>query len=174
MDDKSVAYSNYINALSEIAELLRNEEVTDSEVQQNKQSELSGIENKYINLSEQLQKARQSVYRQFQSVRESYTGYTHIPTPEDYRPYETELDWQDTIRNLEAEAAKLRQWFSEKSRQAVLERRNAMIRKSEQEAAQAREKAEKLRKEEEERKSREKEEAERLLEEMKKKYRRSW
>lgn len=171
MDDKGNAYSVYFKSLGEITEFLRNEEAIDVEAQQSKQSELSDIENRYVRSIEELQKVRQSILQQFRSVRESYTGFTGIPTPESYRPLETELDWKESIRNLEGGARSLSQWFSEKYRQAAQERRNAMIKQSEQEAVYAREQAERRRKEEEERKRREKEEAVLLLEEMKKKYR---
>lgn len=169
--DACTSYKLYYDCLIEIIEQLGNEAASQGDVAQNERNMVSEIENRYMQLSEELRNARKTVQEQYRSVWESCTQNAGLKRPSDQRPAATNLAWQEAVRIQEQAASRIRDWFAFKTRQAFIERQKRIQEEEARKAAIAAAQAEEAKRRAEEAARIEKERGEALIEAMKRKHR---
>ena len=167
----SPSYDRYLNHLMGLVTQLSEEQTSQNTIAQAERNTVSEIENRYMRLSEELQKAEQVVRSQYLSVWESCVQ-EGIRIPRDQRPAATDLSWQEAIQRQERAASRIRDWFTNKAKQATLERQRKLQKEAARRAALAEARAEEARREAEEEARTEKERANALIEALKRKHRR--
>lgn len=169
--DSSLSYGTYLDCLVKIVEQLENEAASQGSIAQSERNQISEIENKFMQLSEELQQAKRIVQAQYANVWESCTKNAGLKKPRDQRPSPTNLSWSEAVHIQEQAATRVRDWFTLKSQQAFLERCKKVREAEAKRAALAAVQAEEARKRAEEAARAEAERGKALLESMKQKYR---
>ena len=172
--DACTSYKAYYDCLIEIIELLGNEAASQGDVAQNERNMVSEIENRYMQISEELDAARQTVQKQYRSVWESCTQNAGLRRPQEQRPAATNLTWKEAVHIQEQAAFKIRDWFTLRTQEAFLERQRKVQAEEARRAAEAEAQAEAARRKKEEEARAEKERGEALIEAMKRKHRRDY
>ena len=171
--DKGELFKQYQGYLSELIFLTSSADKLQNNIAQEERNTVAEIENEYINISLELQRARQMIRSQYRSVWESCISNTELRRPEDQRPTYTEKGWRECIRAQEREAKEIQKWFAKKSQEAIVERQKKIQQEVEKREASALSAAEAERRRKEEEAELEKAQGTSLLEEMKKKFRKN-
>lgn len=169
--NRTQAYETYFENLMEITDKLMQIDAAQNSIDQDERSAVSTIENEYMSLSDELQKAKKTVREQYRSVLDSCASNAGLRKPNDQRPLRTELNWQDAVRLQEQAASRIRDWITVKSQQAYEARQEKVRQDKQREAALAAARAEAARKKAAETARLEEERAAALVEELKKKHR---
>lgn len=169
--ESHISYESYLTCLNKIVEQLGNEATSQGAIAQDERNKISEIENRFMQLSEELQQAKKIVQAQYANVWESCTQNAGLKRPRDQRPSPTNLSWVEAIHIQEQAAIRVRDWFTLKSQQALLERRKKVREAEAKRAALAAAQAEEARKRAEEAARAEAQRGEALIEAMKQKYR---
>ena len=171
--DKGELFKQYQGYLSELIVLTSSEDSSQNNIAQEERNNVAEIENEYLNISSELQKARQMITSQYRSVWESCTSNAGLRRPADQRPAYTEKNWKECIRIQEQAAREIQEWFAIKSQQAMAERQKKLQEEAERRAAMALSAAEAERKRKEEAAALEEARGASLLEEMKRRFRKN-
>jgi hypothetical protein len=169
--DKNELYKQYQGYLSELMALTSSEDSSQNSIAQEERNIVAEVENEYLNISSELQRARQMITSQYRSVWESCTSNAGLRRPADQRPAYTDINWKECIRIQEQAAREIQEWFAIKSQQAIAERQKKLQQEAERKAAMALSAAEAERKRKEEAAALEKARGALLLEEMKRRFR---
>ncbi len=169
--EKSELYKQYQGYLSELTSLMLSEDSSQNNIAQEERNTVADVEKEYLNVSSELQKARQMISGQYRSVWESCTSNAGLLRPADQRPAYTEINWKECIRIQEQAAREIQEWFAVKSQQAIVEKQKKLQQEAERKAAMALSAAEAERKRKEEAAALEQARGASLLEEMKRKFR---
>ncbi len=167
------SYQAYLNCLIEIVEQLGAEAASQSTIAQNERDAVSAFENKYMQDSEELLRAKKTIRDQYISAWESCTQQAGLKRPRDLRPVPTNLSWNEAVRIQEKAAAKIRNWFALRTQRAFIDRQRKVREEAAKKAALAAAQAEAARKRAEEAARAERERGEALIEAMKQKYRKN-
>ncbi len=169
--NRTQAYETYFENLMEITDRLMQIDAAQSSIDQDERSAVSAIENEYESLSDELQKAKNTVREQYRSVLDSCASNAGLRKPNDQRPLRTELNWKDAVRLQEQAASRIRDWITVKSKQAYEARQEKLRQDKQREAALAAAQAEAARKKAEEAARLEEERAKAFVEALKNKHR---
>ena len=163
-------YDDYLSSLLSIVEQVEKEAALQGSIAQEERNSISEIEKNYMQLTETLRNAHNTVQKQYKSVWESCSQREGLKRPSDQHPASTELSWNEAVSLQEKAADKIRKWFDEKTRQAVLEKQKQLREIAAQKAAEAAAIAEAERKKAEEAARLDREKGEALIEELKRKH----
>ena len=172
--DAGAIYETYLQSLLSITEQIGKEEVSQDAIAQQERSSVAEIENRYMQISEELDAARQTVQKQYRSVWESCTQNAGLRRPQEQRPAATNLTWKEAVHIQEQAAFKIRDWFTLRTQEAFLERQRKVQAEEARRAAEEKAQAEAARRKKEEEARAEKERGEALIEAMKRKHRRDY
>lgn len=164
-------YASYLENLMEITEQLTKEESSRGAIAKDERSAVSDIENNFMRQTDELRRAKEAVRSQYHSVWESCTQSVGLRRPRDQRPLETALNWREAVHLQEVAASKIREWFSIKSQQAVVERQRKLQEEAKRKAAVAAAEAMEAKKKAEEAARAEQERGNAFVEELKRKFR---
>lgn len=168
--ETGLIYDNYLDSLIEIIDCIENGADSQNVIAQEERNNISVFEKKYMKAVEEIKKAKQTVQDQYISVWESCTETEGLQRPRDQRPVATNLKWIEAVKLQEQAASRIREWFEDKTRRAILEREKKLQEDAIIKAKKALEEAEKKRRMEKEAAEAEKKRAERLIEEMKQRH----
>lgn len=171
--DKGELFKQYQGYLSELIVLTSSEDSSQNNIAQEERNDVAEVEKEYLNISSELQRARQMITSQYRNVWESCTSNAGLRRPADQRPAYTETNWKECIRIQEQLAREIQEWFSIKSQQAIAERQKKLQEEAERKAAMALSAAEAERKRKEEAAALEEARGASLLEEMKRRFRKN-
>lgn len=171
--EKGELFSQYQGYLSELIVLTSSEDSLQNSIAQEERNTVAEVENEYLNISSELQRARQMITSQYRSVWESCTSNVGLRRPADQRPAFTEINWKECVRIQEQAAREIQEWFAIKSQQAIAERQKKLQQEAERKAAMALSAAEAERKRKEEAAALEEARGASLLEEMKRRFRKN-
>ena len=122
MDPKDF-YGDYLNCLKTIVSLIDKGEADQNQIEQNKRDTENDIDKKYNNLLSNIAQAKMSVRNQYKSVWESCTNMlVSFKKPQDQRPEATTLTWEAAIKIQDEKACVIRDWFSARRTQALIEK----------------------------------------------------
>ena len=169
--DKNEAYQTYVSCILEIEQQIAKEQECQNEIAQNERNSFSEDDSAYEQLSDQLEDAERTIRAQYRSVWESCTTEAKLRRPQEQRPEETMLTWEEAVQRQEQCALRIRNWFSVKKTQAIMERKRKLKAEEDRQNALAAAKAEEEKKKVEEERRRQQQLSERLIEEMKKRHR---
>lgn len=169
--EKGELFRQYQGYLSELILLTSSEDSSQNSIAQEERNIVAEVENEYLNISSELQRARQMITSQYRSVWESCTSNEGLRRPADQRPAYTEINWKECVRIQEQAAREIQEWFTIKSQQAIAERQKKLQQEAERKAAMALSAAEAERKRKEEAAAMEEVRGAMLLEEMKRRFR---
>lgn len=171
--DKSELFKQYQGYLSELMVLTTSEDSSQNSIAQEERNTVAEVENEYLSISSELQRARQMIINQYRSVWESCTSNAGLRRPADQRPTYTETNWKECIRIQEQAAREIQEWFAIKRQLAIAERQKKLQQEAERKAAMALSAAEAERKRKEEEAALEEARGASLLEEMKRRFRKN-
>ena len=169
----SSAYQSYLNNLLELTDHLHGEEDSQGEIARDERKTVADIESRYMRISDELQQAKKAVREQYQSVWESCVQSAGLKKPRDQRPAVTPLGWKEAVQLQEQAAKRIKDWFTVKAQQAVIERQKKLREDEARRAAIIAAAAEKERQLAEEKAREERERGNALVEALKRKYRNS-
>lgn len=171
--EKDELFKQYQSYLSNLVLLASSEDNSQNCIAQEERNDVAKIEKEFFTTSTELQRAKQTVTDQYNSVWESCTTNAGLRRPRDQRPLHTDVDWVDCVKIQEQAAKEIQEWFSYKSHQAIAERQRKLQQEAEKRAANALSAAEAERKRKEEEAALEKARGALLLEEMKRRFRKN-
>lgn len=169
--EKEELFKQYQRCFADLISLTLSENNSQNDIAQEERNTVAQLENEYIQITTDLKKAKQAIDYQYHSIWESCVNNAGLKRPEAQRPVYTDKNWRACVKNQELAAKVIRDWFSEKKKQAVLERQRQLEQEAAKRAARALSTAEAERKRKEEAAALEEARAASLLEEMKRKYR---
>lgn len=170
--EKEEIFKQYQKHISNLISLTSSEDSSQNDILQEERNKVAEIENEFLQISTELQRAKQTVNSQYRSVWESCTKNAGLRRPEAQRPAYTDSNWIECIRIQERAAKEIQEWFAVKTQQAVAERQRQLQIEAERRAAIASSTAEAERKRKEEAAALEEARGASFLEEMKRKFRR--
>ena len=165
------AYDAYLQNLLEISALLSKIDSRQSAVDQDERNAVSGIENNYMTLSQELQTAKNTVRAQYQSVLDSCLSSAGLRRPSDMRPAATTLSWKQAVQQQEQAASKIRDWIVVKTQEAYQARQRKVQEEQNRKAAIAAAEAEAAREKAEQAAAQARADAEALVKSLKQKHR---
>lgn len=165
-------YKQYQKCIANLISLTSYEDDSQNNIAQEERNTVAQIENEYLQVSTDLQRAKQAIRKQYRSIWESCSTKAGLRRPEDQRPAFTDKSWRECVRKQEQTAKVIQDWFAVKTQQAVAERQRQLQIEKERRAAIASSQAEAERKRKEEAAALEEAKAALFLEEMKRKFRR--
>ena len=165
-------YKQYQKYFADVISLTFSEDDSQNDIAQEERKAVAQIENEYLQLSTDLQRAKQAIRKQYRSIWESCSTNAGLRRPEDQRPIFTTKCWVECVKEQERAAKVIQDWFAVKTQQAVAEKQRQLQIEKERRAAIASSQAEAERKRKEEAAAREEAKAAAFLEEMKQKFKR--
>lgn len=165
-------YKQYQKCFANLVSLTLSEDDSQNDIAQEERNIVAQIENEYLQVSTDLQRAKQAIRKQYRSIWESCSSNAGLRRPEDQRPAFTDKGWRECVREQEQAAKVIQDWFTIKTQQAVAEKQKQLQQEQARRAASALSAAEAERKRKEEAAALEEAMAASFLEEMKQKFRR--
>lgn len=165
-------FKQYQKCFADLVSLTSSEDNSQNDIDQEERNIVAQIENEYLQVSMDLQRAKQAIRKQYRSIWESCSANAGLKRPEDQRPACTDKSWRECVREQEQVAKVIQDWFAVKTQQAVAERQRQLQLEAERRAASALSAAEAERKRKEEAAALEEARGASLLEEMKRKFKR--
>ena len=165
-------FKQYQKCFADLVSLTSSEDNSQNDIAQEERNTVAQIENEYLQVSTDLQRAKQAIRKQYRSIWESCSTNAGLKRPEDQRPSFTDKSWRECVREQEQAAKVIQDWFTVKTQQAVAERQRQLQQEAERRAASALSAAEAERKRKEEAAALEEARGASLLEEMKRKFKR--
>lgn len=165
-------FKQYQRCLADLVSLTSSEDNSQNDIAQEERNTVAQIENEYLQISSELQRAKQTITNQYRSIWESCTSNAGLRRPEAQRPAFTDKSWRECVQEQEQAAKVIQDWFTIKTQQAVAEKQKQLQQEQARRAASARSAAEAERKRKEEAAALEEAKAASFLEEMKQKFRR--
>lgn len=166
-------FKQYQRCLADLVSLTSSEDNSQNDIAQEERNTVAQIENEYLQISSELQRAKQTITNQYRSIWESCTSNAGLRRPEAQRPAYTDRSWRECVKVQEQAAKVIQEWFAVKTQQAVSERQRQLQQEAERRAASALSAAEAEKKRKEEAAALEEARGASLLEEMKRKFRRN-
>lgn len=166
-------FKQYQRCFADLVSLTSSEDNSQNDIAQEERNNVAQIENEYLRISSELQRARQAITNQYRSIWESCTSNAGLRRPEAQRPAYTDRSWRECVKVQEQAAKVIQEWFALKTQQAVAERQRQLQQEAERRAASALLVAEAEKKRKEEVAALEEARGASLLEEMKRKFRRN-
>ena len=165
-------YKQYQKCFANLVSLTLSEDDSQNDIAQEERNIVAQIENEYLQVSTDLQRAKQAIRKQYRSIWESCSSNAGLRRPEDQRPAFTDKSWRECVREQEQAAKVIQDWFTIKTQQAVAEKQKQLQQEKARRVASALSAAEAERKRKEEAAALEEAKAASFLEEMKQKFRR--
>lgn len=165
-------YKQYQKCFADLVSLTLSEDDSQNDIAQEERNIVAQIENEYLQVSTDLQRAKQAIRKQYRSIWESCSSNAGLRRPEDQRPAFTDKSWRECVREQEQAAKVIQDWFTIKTQQAVAEKQKQLQQEKARRVASALSAAEAERKRKEEAAALEEAKAASFLEEMKQKFRR--
>lgn len=165
-------YKQYQKCFANLVSLTLSEDDSQNDIAQEERNIVTQIENEYLQVSTELQKAKQAIRKQYRSIWESCSSNAGLRRPEEQRPAFTDKNWRECVREQEQAAKVIQDWFTIKTQQAVAEKQKQLQQEKARRVASALSAAEAERKRKEEAAALEEAKAASFLEEMKQKFRR--
>lgn len=165
-------YKQYQKCFANLVSLTLSEDDSQNDIAQEERNIVAQIENEYLQVSTDLQRAKQAIRKQYRSIWESCSSNAGLRRPEDQRPAFTDKSWRECVREQEQAAKVIQDWFTIKTQQAVAEKQKQLQQEKARRVASALSAAEAERKRKEEAAALEEAKAALFLEEMKQKFRR--
>lgn len=165
-------YKQYQKCFADLVSLTLSEGDSQNDIAQEERNIVAQIENEYLQVSTDLQRAKQAIRKQYRSIWESCSSNAGLRRPEEQRPAFTDKSWRECVREQEQAAKVIQDWFTIKTQQAVAEKQKQLQQEKARRVASALSAAEAERKRKEEAAALEEAKAASFLEEMKQKFRR--
>ena len=165
-------YKQYQKCFADLVSLTLSEDDSQNDIAQEERNIVAQIENEYLQVSTDLQRAKQAIRKQYRSIWESCSSNAGLRRPEEQRPAFTDKSWRECVREQEQAAKVIQDWFTIKTQQAVAEKQKQLQQEKARRVASALSAAEAERKRKEEAAALEEAKAASFLEEMKQKFRR--
>lgn len=165
-------FKQYQKCLADLASLTYSEDDSQKDISQEERNIVAQIENEYLQVSIDLQKAKQTIRKQYRNIWESCSTNAGLKRPEDQRPAFTDKSWKECVREQEQAAKAIQDYFTVKTQQAVAKKQKQLQQEQAKRAANILSAAEAERKRREEAAALEEAKAASFLEEMKSKFRR--
>lgn len=128
-------FKQYQKCFADLVSLTSSEDNSQNDIAQEERNTVAQIENEYLQVSTDLQRAKQAVRKQYRSIWESCSTNAGLKRPEDQRPSFTDKSWRDCVREQEQVAKVIQDWFTVKTQQAVAERQRHLQQEAERRAA---------------------------------------
>ena len=164
-------FENYQKYILTLISLTSSENSSQSGISCKERNKVAEIENEYSKITSELDKTKQTIRSQYESVWESCTSNAGLQIPRDLHPISTNLSLQECIRIQEQATKEIQEWFTIKTQEAIAERQRKLQQEAARKQARAVSAAEAERKRKEEATTLEKMKGASLLEEMKRKFR---
>lgn len=165
-------YKQYQKCFANLVSLTLSEDDSQNDIAQEERNIVAQIENEYLQVSTELQSAKQAIRKQYRSIWESCSSNVGLRRSEDQRPAFTDKSWRECVREQEQAAKVIQDWFTIRTQKAVAEKQKQLQQEKARRVASALSAAEAERKRKEEAAALEEAKAASFLEEMKQKFRR--